>query len=404
MIGTLTKLLKHPHRAVFDLSPDASAAFYISGSKDVAWSVSDGQLTVKMDETARTYDLSEFTVGSLINRLKADKFTISFDTSVLFGRSALVLVDGKGASTQSDGSKITGFKSLLWALYSSYSVELKLAKYQVSQALRQMVIWQSEGEWTDVWGGLFGVSRKNNEIDQNYATRIPKEAFRIRVNKFAIEITVKELTGQTIVLRETWPDMFRLDEASLSSGYRFPSEEEWRYGYLQPTSRSLFDWTEALSIIERNKAAGVIILPPITDVSYVIDAQLNGSVAVGLLSSFGTWVSVDDGVRLDIMQLGNSLYNRNWRVLAETESFYRNESGLHDEARLGISSVRQPVLAALSDAGLRPLTTIMLDDTRPIGINFNNWSSPRKWADGDTWASRGASVPRSVQVKTDTTT
>lgn len=405
MISTLTKILKHPHRAVFDKSPDAETAFRVSrGEVDFTWVIFDGVMTLDVPSKTYRYDLSKYTVGSLINRLKVDRFVVDYDTSRLFGRSAMVLIDSSGGSVQSNGDKVMGYTSILWALYSAYALELKRAKLQVAQALRQMIIWQSEGEWTDVWGKLFGVGRDSDEIDADYATRIPKEAFRIRVNKIAIEVAIRDLTGRKVFIEETWPDMFRLDVSTLSGDYRFPNDSQWRYGYLQPMAKSLFDWDGVLEVIERNKAAGVIVLPPRVEVGYVVDAPMNGKVDYGIEAAYGALVTGNDSVRLDWMQLGNAYPNRNWRSKINTDWVITLHDHLNGLVKLGILNDHQGVLVVYESPEFKPMTPIRQDELAPIGVNFNNWSKPRRWDDGDTWSSRGASVPRNAQSAMETTT
>src|SRR5690606_20140741 len=119
--------------------------------------------------------------------------------------------------------------------------------------------------------------------------RIPQEAFRLRVNKYAIEKAIHDLTGVRVFIRETWPDMFRLDESRLSGRHRLVNGDQWRYGYIQPVASGLFDWTGVLDIIERNKAAGVIVLPPLVEVVDYVDAMLDGTISLGIAAHYGSW-------------------------------------------------------------------------------------------------------------------
>lgn len=404
MKTTIARLLPHPHRAVFDKSADEALAFTINRDGGLLWSIAEHQLTVVTADRTYQYDLSLFTVGSLINRLKADRFTVAYHTSILFGRSAMVLIESSGDTNTSNGDRVMGFTSILWALYSAYSIELRRAKLQVVQAIRQMIIWQSEGEWTDVWGSLFGISRDEAEADPHYANRIPREAFRLRVNKYAIEMAIRDLTGRKVFIGETWPDMFRLDESKLSGTSRFVSDEQYRYGYIQPLAKELFDWDGVLEVIHRNKAAGVIVLPPRVEVSYFVDSALAGLIKYGILAHYGAIVRIDDGVRLDVMSLGNASYNRNWRVKIDFTWAITPPDHLSGTTALGILDEWDEEFILYGEPSFQPLTPIREDERTPVGVNFNNWSVPRKWSDGDTWASRGASVPRHAQVAIEHTT
>ncbi|QNJ57336.1 baseplate wedge protein [Pseudomonas phage Dolphis] len=401
MKSALAKLLEYPHRAVFNKSPQAVLAFTLNRDGGLTWTVFDRVLTVVTPAKTYTYDLSAFTIGSLISRLKVDKFTVAYQPSTLFARSATVLVDAKGDTSESNGDRVMGYTSILWALYAAYSAELVRAKEQVVQAIRQMIIWQSEGEWTDVWGSLFGISREENETDAVYASRIPKEAFRLRVNKYAIELAIRDLTGRKVFIGETWPDMFRLDESVLSGSSRFPSGEEYRYGYIQPVAKELFDWDGVLDVIERNKAAGVVVLPPRVEITEFVNASLRGLIRFGIQANFGALVFADDAARLDVMELGNTYPNRNWRLRIDADWVITPPGHLMVDAGLGILDEFQGNFLIYDDQVV--FTPIREDELAPIGVNFNGWSPSRTWSDDDTWKSRGGPVPYSAQVRIDHT-
>ena len=403
-MSMLRRLLKHPHRAVFDKSPDSGVAFLLNRDGGLSWSVDDGRMNVATPVRTYSYDLGLYTIGSLINRLKVDGFNPTEPSFTFFGRSALILVEGSGDTAKSNGDQVSAFRSMLWSLYAAYAPELRIAKAQVVQAIRQMIIWQSEGEWTDVWGNLFGISRDDAEIDPHYAARIPKEAFRLRVNKYAIEMAIRELTGRKVFIQETWPDMFRLDESRLSGTSRFPSAEQYRYGYIQPFARELFDWTGVLEVIERNKAAGVIVLPPLVQISDLVEGQLDGTTLYGILAAYGSLVKTNDDVRLDWMELGNAFPSRNWRVRIFDQWAYHNDLPLDGTVWAGMSEEQPGRYLLYGTPDFHPLTPIRTDELTPIGVNFNNWSRGRKWSDGDTWASRGGSVPRHAQIKMESET
>jgi hypothetical protein len=92
----------------------------------------------------------------------------------------------------------------------AYAGEIGEAEYQSGQALRQMVMTQAEGEWLDVWAGLYGVPRLPSEMDVALQQRIPHEVFRLRVNGLAIESAIKDLTGKTVEIREPWRLMYSM--------------------------------------------------------------------------------------------------------------------------------------------------------------------------------------------------
>ena len=199
----LSKLIRYPHSAIFDKSPDAGIAFHINHPVGLSWTIADEIMTVKLGATTHRYDLSEFKIGTLVAKMKTDGIYVESESPYFFGRSARVLLDGKGDASKAGGDTILGFKSHLWVTFAAFASELRLAKIAVTEALRQMIITQAEDEWLDLWGSLYDVPRLPSEIDSDYQVRIPEEAFRLRVNKFGIEKAVLDLTGKRVHIRET---------------------------------------------------------------------------------------------------------------------------------------------------------------------------------------------------------
>ncbi|BCP56326.1 hypothetical protein K32_49430 [Kaistia sp. 32K] len=399
-MNMLQKLLRHPHNAVFDKSADAVPAFRLQHQDGAAWVVDEGVLAVSTPSISRKYRLADHTIGSLILRLKVDGFTVVSVSTYLFGRSARVLVPGSGSQAQSNGDQLMGFRSLLWAIYSAFAPELVEAKRQVGEALKQMVITTAEGEWLDLWGNLYSVPREDGEKDGDYQRRIPEEAFRLRVNKIAIEQAVFDLTGKRIVLLETWRNMFRLDESVLSGSDRLVDSDRWRYGYIQPVAKELIDWTEVLKVIDRNRAAGVIILPPQSEISDFVDGRVDGTIAFGMLARFGALVRTLDEARLDWMQLGNTHQIRNWGVRIDAEWAWVILGGVAGEVSLG---AMEEFMGWFISAAAPEQQSAGIGSETGGTVNFNRWTRNRTWS-RETWGARGAPVPRRAGVRMDTET
>ena len=309
----LRRLLDYPHRAVFDISPQKELAFSLEGPSDVSWSVADELLCVRTGHVTKRYELESYTVGALRSALIADGFDVSPVSSVFAGYTATILVEGDGKLSLSNGGHLYGFTSLIWSLFSAYARELKHAKKQIGEALRQMIIYQAEGEFLDLWGKLFSVARDENECDADYARRVPQEAFRLRVNRYAIEKAVHDITGKSIRITEPWNDMFRLDEARLSSLARLPDDEHYRYCYIRPESQVPMDWDDALAVIERNRATGVMVLKPESRYVSVAPDSLCGKALCGIQTSSSIAVHSIYDDRLDWMRLGETVPHRNWK-------------------------------------------------------------------------------------------
>jgi hypothetical protein len=260
MKSTLQTLLKYVHGAVFDKSPVPQTVFRLQHVDGASWTVADRVMTARAGSLERTYALGSITIAQLADALVADGFQVldlSTDFTALLG---VVLVEGEGGQSVSNGDRLQGFTSLLWVLMTGYAAETMTAREQVRQALRQMVITQAENEWLDVWGLLYGVQRWPGEHDANYATRIPREAFRMRNNARAIERAVFEATGFDVRINEPWREIFRLDHSALSGGDKLYDGGTVGYHLIRPEALDdTVDWTRVLPIIDRNKPAGVIV-------------------------------------------------------------------------------------------------------------------------------------------------
>lgn len=274
----LKRLLGSLHTAVFDTSPDSGLAFFIRHQNGVTWSIADEVLTATVNGQSKAYRLDTMTVGQLAGQLVLDGFEVAGLSPEFSGLAASVLLDGNGSSLSSNGDRLYAFRNLLRALLGGYARELRTAKAQIGEALKQMVITQAEGEWLDLWGTLYNTPRPQEMVDTAYQPLIPQEAFRIRVNGYAIEKAILDLTGQRVHIEEPWEGMFRLDESALSGTHRFYDGSSVGYHLIRPVAVQAINWDGILDIIERNKAAGVIVLPPEERNRTWVDDPLNGTI------------------------------------------------------------------------------------------------------------------------------
>ncbi len=268
---TLQRLLDHPHRAVFEKGAADELVFRLIHNAGASWAIGDGVMTARAGSLVRTYNLRALTVSGVIAALRADGFTVAHTSSRFDGFSALVLTEGAGEQNESNGDHVTAFTSLLWVLFTAYAGEVNAAHDQIRQALLQMVIATAEGEWLDLWGSLYSVGRLSGESDVAYRARIPQEAFRIRVNALAIELAILQLTGKAVQILEPWTSVFRLDQSVLSGGDKFQDGTRVGPFYIQPYSEVPIDWSDVMPIIERNRPAGVLVLPPMARIGTSIE-------------------------------------------------------------------------------------------------------------------------------------
>lgn len=258
---TLQRLIRYPHAAVFDKDPGQEPAFRLSHALgSVVWSVAEGVMTASVNGSSFTYSLAGLTVAGLIDALRASGFQVAVANAEFGQHSALVLVEASGDSGASNGDVVSAFTSLLWALLSCYASEVSEARLQVAEALRQMLIPTSSGEWVSLYATLYGVPRKPGESDNALAQRISREAFRMRSNAHAIELAIRDETGWDVRIAEPWRELFVLNESSLSGGHKMYDGEFYGYHLLRPESDDNVDWPTVRQIIDRNRAAGVLSL------------------------------------------------------------------------------------------------------------------------------------------------
>lgn len=288
---------------VYDTRPDAVTALRIRHQAGSSWTVAEGELLATGGERVYRYDLQAHTLASLAGALTADGFTVTPPPAALATKSALVLVEGRGAETASNGDQLPAFRSPLWLIYSGYAQELRLLRQQIAQAIRQMVIPQSEGGWADLWGRLYNVPRKQGEADGTYAARIPDEAFRVRVNAFALEQAIRDETGLDVRIEEPWNNIFRLDESKLSGTSRFYDGGTVGYHLIRPVSFAPLHWAPVLEIIQRNKAAGVLVLPPQEYSRVNLRDGIDGTIWAPQLASHAVKLIAWRFNRLDSMRL-----------------------------------------------------------------------------------------------------
>lgn len=266
MMTTLQRLVSYPHAAVFDKAPLDELVFRLRHTAGATWTIADAVMTTRAGVVETVYHLENLTVASLASALTGHGYQVTELSSAFSHLSALVLVEGSGDQGTSNGDRVTGYTSLMWALMGGYAGEVRAAREQVIQALRQMVITQAEGEWLDVWGTLYGVPRPSGMSDADYQALIPREAFRVRLNKYAIEDAVKDATGYDVVIHEPWQDMFNLNTSMLNGPDKLQSIDEYNFNIIKPIGLPGTDWNAVLPVIERNRSAGVRVFQPSYDI------------------------------------------------------------------------------------------------------------------------------------------
>lgn len=203
----LTKKLLSFLPRVFNKSPGSELALRLSYDGQMTWRVEDGVLITSVvggSGQGLSVQLRNYTIDSLASFLASRSgYSIPFMTgSDVRFMSAMVLMDGSGSISESNGDHLYAYTSVLWAYLEAMSAELQEAGVQVREMLDQMSIKTSDGLWLDEIGGYYGIPRQIGEDDATYGPRIVTEVLRPRSNNVAIEAAIRELTGQPAVVRD----------------------------------------------------------------------------------------------------------------------------------------------------------------------------------------------------------
>lgn len=266
------KLLSLLHR-VFDQDPEQFLALRISYSAAMSWTVSEAVLTTSVvggPGQNLSVDLTTLSLGQLVDYVSAQPgYSVLYaDGSGNLELSARVLIDGSGDIAQSNGDHLYAYTSLVWAYMESVGVELKAAKAQIPEAIKQMSIPTASSDWIDELGAYYGVPREQGENDGSYGARIIVETVRPRANNVAMEQAISYYTGQSTKVTDVtiYGDAFPKYNGAIkrNSAYSYQSQPTPRYGLfdveigydlLGGADQSAFADTVA-GIVDRLRAAG----------------------------------------------------------------------------------------------------------------------------------------------------
>lgn len=195
-----SKLLDYLNR-VFSKDPGRFLALRLSYDGALTWRVADATLTTSVtggSGQALVVDLTALTVSQLVSYLAAQPgySVVYMDATELSQLSARVLIDGAGDIAASNGDHLYGYTSVLWAYTEAAASELQAAGDQIEQMLLQMSTRTASDVWLDEIGGYYAVPRIAGEADASYGPRIIAEVLRPRSNNVALEMAIKEFTGQ----------------------------------------------------------------------------------------------------------------------------------------------------------------------------------------------------------------
>ena len=195
----LTKKLLGFLNSVFDKNAHPFLATKVIVPLGVTLTVADQTLSgASSSGQLFSVDLTEYTISGIIEYLQTVKgINVSYSCGVQYQTlSACVLIDGSYPVASDGTCQLLGYTSLLWSILDALSVELTAAYQQVLSTIQQMTISQANDEWASVWGGYFGVIRRDGETLAAYAQRIVDDTVRPRGNNKAIELAMLAKFGQ----------------------------------------------------------------------------------------------------------------------------------------------------------------------------------------------------------------
>lgn len=304
------KLLGFLNRA-FSRDPVQFLAMRLRYDGSMTWAVEDAVLTTTVvggSGAPLVVDLTLYTLAELANHLNAQTgytvvYRVTSEASLVGART---IIGGSGDQDASNGDHLYAFTSLTWAYLDANAVELKTAREQIYQMLRQMVVPTAENEWLDEIGGFYNVPRNNLEPDSLYGPRIIYEVTRPRNNNKAIEIAISVATGglpskvtdvtEIGSLFPAYDGAINFDGSRLynASGTRRRNLFDVEYAFDLEGSENVAPFQErVLELIDKFRSAGTHLRQILLTGSQLSDNM--GPAATEALS-FATTYTVDDSV------------------------------------------------------------------------------------------------------------
>jgi hypothetical protein len=324
----LDRLLGSTYSA-FDKNPNAQIALRIKHPDRATWRVADRVLTLGTEAGAElvTIELRDRTMIELAGLIEEAGCQIVYLNLDMAQRAADSLLAGSARQSDANGDALRAYDSLLWSVLDAFAVVLEDAQEDVVTALRQLYLGTATDELLDVWGDYFGLVRNEGEPDEVYRLRIIAETLRPRVSKLAIEDAIKATTGHTVELYEPWRNTFVLSQSKVDGDDHIPDGTYWTHNVIQPVTSEEVDWTEILNVVERSRAAGVIVAPPRFDARLSVDATIEPVVLSAQTHTMSLQAFSDVNGRLDGFALGDSEPSAvNWKVaMAQLITVHNND-------------------------------------------------------------------------------
>lgn len=247
--------------AFFDTRPEAVLALRVQHPEGAHWHLADETLTLSAGAALAVIPLDGHTLASLADAIELAGFSVAYSNPGIAHLSALILLDGAGDQSASNGDHLYAFSTVLAALLHALGGEFGHAREAVTAALAQLILPQSTQEWADLFGRMFDVPRMSGEADGVYTQRILIEVRRARSNPVTIAENIRRLTGITVQVREPWKEIFALSVNALSGQHHLQGAPIYEYHRFHLESDVGIDWSQIESIADADRPAGTLRLP-----------------------------------------------------------------------------------------------------------------------------------------------
>lgn len=163
------------------------------------------------------------------------------------------------------------YKGVLHALKSI----VKTTENELLENTKSIFISSAKGPFLDLYGAWIGVKRSVSEPDDDYRKRVIKEITRGRATISNIIVGIKDELGNSVgvSIYETWRNIFILNQ-SLLNGPDHLMGKYYRYAVIEVTLDKYVPQENLVTIIDKYKAAGVMVLFTYSDSIVAVDGSL----------------------------------------------------------------------------------------------------------------------------------
>lgn len=250
--------------SVYDQGAGDTLALRVRHPLGLAWLIEGYALKVTLSGVDHTFDLTQHTMATLRSALISAGCQVAYHDPAFDPFSATILIQGAGNQSDSNGDHLYVYTAILWSIAEALGQSYGEAKSNIQNALTQMELPRSTGEWATLFGEMFSVFREEGESDSDYTARIASEVRRGRSNPASISANIKRLTGQDVEIREPWKEIHKLSESPIGDVYHMQGGGTWQYHIAQAVGQPGVRWETVTPQIMADRPAGTIFLDPAT--------------------------------------------------------------------------------------------------------------------------------------------